>query len=929
MTTGHLIRGSIAALLLTSLLLPAQGAFAQGRTSSAGPLEKAMAKGDYELAGQIAARRDDAAALLVRAELLEMKGETERAKEVLLTALPSALNDEQREAIVVRMALLEERQGKWEDATKRLRGELKRRPEAHQARLELGRILWWRGERKEAEQLLDHFGDLFNNGRVTSSTHIGYVAESMHLLGNFQDANYAFTQGYKANQRDADLLARWGSLYLEKYNAEDARRSFEEALGINPNHVEALMGMTLLSMQRMSEVENTQELLGKLMTLAPGNPDVWVLKGYLALRDSDSKTAREMFEKALELAPEHLDAFTFLGAQALQERDKNRYEAYKKELLRISPGNAAPLTAIADFVSNTRMEHDDALEIYNEALAVEPENAQALMGIGFVLSRTNRDDEALDYFKRSFDLDPYNQRVYFVLEVYDNMMPQYSFKEYERFKLRAKNSEFELVDMFAAPVIEESMTLYDKKYDFKPDPNLAIELYPDPTTFSVRSLGIPFIGAHGLCFGPLVTMHSPSEGNFNWKMVLWHEMAHVYHVQLSRSRVPRWFTEGLAEYETNVYDPSWRRYYDHDIAVMLARDEIPTVLELSKGFTHTNSQAAVVRAYHLASLSIHFIVDEWGFDSVVSMLEAWGDGLETKEVLAKVLEASPEDFDAKFETWLARYLIDFKGQVAFDLERIPAVEELERQLKLNRRNARAHLHMAIHAMRAGDTGAADKSLAQALNIAPKDPEVHYVALFMRMAQGAPRDAVQHGEAVLDAFKDSFEVRLYLGRAALLMEDIEGARVHLLSAVQLNPNSQAAWMDLAMLGRNTSDQALYEQAERRLYELSPHDPSRANEQFQTALAQQDIETALEALERWQDINPFDVRMHRALIDVLATREPNDEDNRELERAYRALIRLEAPMRETLYKEAVHLFEKRGMNQAIESFKTRAREDGVTL
>lgn len=928
MASSRSVRGGVVSFLLISALLPMH-VTAQGREGASSPLHKAMDKGDYELAGQIATHRDDAEALLVRAELLEMRGERDRAFETLLTALTSATKDEQRGSIIVRLAMIELTRGKWDDAVKRLRAELKRQPKAHQVRLELGRMLWWRGERKEAAQLLDHFGDLFNNGRLKTSTHIGYVAESMHLLGNFQDANYAFNEAYKTNQKDADLLARWGSLYLEKYNSVDAKRSFEEALTINPNHIEALIGMTSLSMQRMSEVENTQNLLERLTALAPGDPDVWVLKGYLALRDSDAEGARTMLERALEIAPEHLDALTLLGAHALQERQPERYEAYKKELLRISPGNGAPLTAIAEYVSNTRMEHDDALVIYNEALSVEPDNAQALMGIGFVLSRTNHDDEALDYFKRSFEIDPYNQRVYFVLEVYDNMMPSYSFKEYERFKLRAKNSEFEIVDMFAAPVIEQAMTLYDKKYDFKPDPNLAIELYPDSTTFSVRSVGVPFIGAHGLCFGPLVTMHSPSEGNFNWRMVLWHEMAHVYHVQLSRARVPRWFTEGLAEYETNVHDPSWRRYYDQDVAVMLARDEVPTVLELSKGFTHTNSQAGVVRAYHLASLSIHFIVQEWGFDSIVTMLEAWGEGLETREVLSRVLKTTPDDFDAKFEAWLSRHLVDFKGQMAFDLERLPSVDELQRQLKLNRRNAQAHLFLAVHAMRSGDREAADKSLAQALNIAPKDPEVHYVALFMRMAQGAPRDAVKHGQEVLAAFKDAYDVRLYLGRAALMMDDVEWARVHLLSAVELNPNGQAAWTDLALLGRNMSDKALYEKAERRLYELSPHDPARASEAYRHAIETEDDGGAMAALKRWQDINPFDVRLHQGIIAQLVQAPISPESNAEIERAYRALIRLEERERAQHYKDALKVFTERGMTEAITSLKVRAREDGITL
>jgi hypothetical protein len=58
------------------------------------------------------------------------------------------------------------------------------------------------------------------------------------------------------------------------------------------------------------------------------------------------------------------------------------------------------------------------------------------------------------------------------------------------------------------------------------------------------------------------------EEKFNLGMTLWHELAHVFHIQLSRSRVPRWFTEGLAEYETEHERPEWSR--EHDPALFAA-----------------------------------------------------------------------------------------------------------------------------------------------------------------------------------------------------------------------------------------------------------------------------------------------------------------------------------------------------------------------
>ena len=39
---------------------------------------------------------------------------------------------------------------------------------------------------------------------------------------------------------------------------------------------------------------------------------------------------------------------------------------------------------------------------------------------------------------------------------------------------------------------------------------------------------------------------SPKAEPFNWGNVLWHELGHVFAIQLSKNHVPRWFTEGLS-----------------------------------------------------------------------------------------------------------------------------------------------------------------------------------------------------------------------------------------------------------------------------------------------------------------------------------------------------------------------------------------------
>ena len=89
---------------------------------------------------------------------------------------------------------------------------------------------------------------------------------------------------------------------------------------------------------------------------------------------------------------------------------------------------------------------------------------------------------------------------------------------------------------------------------------MRIELYPEHDDFSVRSVGLAGVGLLGVAFGPVVVMDSPAaraRGAFNWGSTLWHELAHVFHLSMTRNRVPRWFSEGLAVHEERRARPGW------------------------------------------------------------------------------------------------------------------------------------------------------------------------------------------------------------------------------------------------------------------------------------------------------------------------------------------------------------------------------------
>ena len=134
-----------------------------------------------------------------------------------------------------------------------------------------------------------------------------------------------------------------------------------------------------------------------------------------------------------------------------------------------------------------------------------------------------------------------------------------SYKNYDTVRtpttvLKLGKKESALLRPYFQAELDRAMATYEKKYKYKIQGPVQLEVYPDHPDFEVRTMGMPGLGALGVTFDSVVAMDSPNSrkpGTFHWDSTLWHELSHVYVLNMTHSRVPRWFTEGLAVLRRN------------------------------------------------------------------------------------------------------------------------------------------------------------------------------------------------------------------------------------------------------------------------------------------------------------------------------------------------------------------------------------------
>ena len=207
---------------------------------------------------------------------------------------------------------------------------------------------------------------------------------------------------------------------------------------------------------------------------------------------------------------------------------------------------------------------------------------------------------------------------------------------------------------YVAPLAQQALATFAKKYDFTPKGPILIEMFPKHDDFAVRTVGLPgMIGALGACFGRVVTLDSPKArppGDFNWAPTLWHELAHVITLQLSKQRVPRWLTEGISTYEEKLGSPAWGREGELSFVAAYGLGEHMSVRELNAAFQDPEK---ISLAYYEASILTEHIVGKYGMGALRKLLVTYGEGLEGEAALKAGLGVDIDTLQADFDKLLS------------------------------------------------------------------------------------------------------------------------------------------------------------------------------------------------------------------------------------------------------------------------------------
>jgi tetratricopeptide (TPR) repeat protein len=305
-------------------------------------------------------------------------------------------------------------------------------------------------------------------------------------------------------------------------------------------------------------------------------------------------------------------------------------------------------------------------------------------------------------------------------------------------------------------------------------------------------------------------MDSPSgrePGSFHWASTMWHELSHVFVLQATNNRVPRWFTEGLAVYEETAAAPDWGDRLDPQAIQAIQNKKLLPIAQLDRGFIRPSYGSQVIVSYFQGGKICSFIAEKWGYSKLLDMIHSFAKLESTPDVVRKDLGLSPEEFDKQFLAWLEA---DTKVTVQHFAEWKDQLKEMVADLRAKKYDdvirqgaviedfytdyvepGSVYELMSEAYLAKGDKAAARKELEKYNRVGGRSPLLIERLATLQEEAGQPKEAAAALNRLNYIYPEDQDLHKRLGDLLLAQKDVPAAIREYQAVLALKPLDQAS------------------------------------------------------------------------------------------------------------------------------------------
>jgi len=264
-----------------------------------------------------------------------------------------------------------------------------------------------------AQQTLGNIGAATADLETASNldpTNMGILANlaEIYLKENRpNDAERVAKRAVTFNKNQPEAIMELGSVYAAEGHFDDARAQFEQALTLDPKDPSPIFQIATTYAEQ-NNIPMAEQTLDRALAIDPKNVQALVFKADLFGKEHDDAKTTEAYDDAVVAATSDDEKVQIMVRKAAYFVDEKKFpqaEAIFTQIATEYPKVPSGFVAAGDYFASQR-QFDKAMAQWQLALALDPDDGQALLGMGQVSLQTNKVNDGINYLKHYTQVSP-------------------------------------------------------------------------------------------------------------------------------------------------------------------------------------------------------------------------------------------------------------------------------------------------------------------------------------------------------------------------------------------------------------------------------------------------------------------------------------------------------------------------------------------
>jgi len=216
-----------------------------------------------------------------------------------------------------------------------------------------------------------------------------------------------------AGEKDSRLLNLLASAYTRANRPDDAFRTLEDAILINPNEESNYMDLAILCLEHQQENRSVIAATAGISKI-PKASSLFLIRGVAFAQLAAYDKAESDFAVAAQLDPNRPNSTIAMSLLYSDRNQLDKEKALLQKQLTLTPNDAVTNYLLADLLIRGGAKPGE--EAFSEAkadlarsLAAQPDSAEAQILMGKLCQQENNLSEALDHTERALKVEPDNR----------------------------------------------------------------------------------------------------------------------------------------------------------------------------------------------------------------------------------------------------------------------------------------------------------------------------------------------------------------------------------------------------------------------------------------------------------------------------------------------------------------------------------------